>query len=363
MKLLHIQTAAVLGGCERSCELFVMASPQLEHAVAVLGSDGPACDVWRAAGAKVDVLNAGQGPIEEYAAVFGAVKRMGADAVIVWTASRAGLKVSACRMAGAKGVLVHVGNPVRQTAKNALAAEAYTFLPCGRRGVLIPNTAYVQATCRDRWGFHRFRSRFVYSALDNAAFGYRPLKAFPESVCAGMVARLDPIKDHATLLRAWAVVLERRPNWHLELAGDGPLRGRLEQLATDLGVGHRVHFLGNVSDIPALMERWALVVHSTTQEEGLGVAMLEAMSMGRPLVATDTGPVPEVTDGGRVARLCRPGDAKDLAHNVLDVQANWERSLELVEDAREWIAFKFSPRKMVEGYLNELPAALFKKAY
>jgi glycosyltransferase involved in cell wall biosynthesis len=167
-----------------------------------------------------------------------------------------------------------------------------------------------------------------------------------------MVARLDPIKDHATLLRAWRRVLQFKPEWHLELAGDGPLRPRLEALADELGIRPNVHFLGWISDIPAVMSEWSMVVHSTTRAEGLGNSVLEAMALGRPLVATDVSPVLEMTDGGNVARISRIGDPDDLAAKILDVDEDWERSRKLVAAARERIIELFSPEHMVAEYLD-----------
>ncbi len=183
-------------------------------------------------------------------------------------------------------------------------------------------------------------------------FEYEPRRELAGEIRVGMVARLDPIKDHVTLLRAWPRVLQSRPGWHLELAGDGPLRARLEELADDLKISDRVHFKGWVSDIPALMKTWSIVVHSTTAAEGLGNTVLEAMALGRPLVVTGVAPILEMTDDGQVARISRVGDPEDLARQILDVEADWTRSCSQVKSARARLEELFTPHRMVDEYLH-----------
>jgi glycosyltransferase involved in cell wall biosynthesis len=201
-------------------------------------------------------------------------------------------------------------------------------------------------------GFRHLPSRVIYNGIALNQFAYKPHEFLPKSLRVGMVARLDPIKDHATLLLAWRRVLQVKPDWHLELAGDGPLRPTLESLADQLGIRSNVTFLGWVSDIPALMTEWAMVAHSTTRSEGLGNSLLEAMALGRPLVATDVSPVLEVTDGGKVARISRVGDSDHLAAQLLDVERDWIRSRSLVASARERMVHFFSPEHMVAEYLD-----------
>jgi len=352
LKILHIQGAAQLAGCERTCELFIDTLRGAKHSVLVVGSDGPAAEVWTKVGAEVEVIGYVPGRFKEHALISSVVRRERPDAVILWTSSRLGLKVAACHGAGAKRIAVHVGNPVELSAKNRMAAETYTALPGGRKATLIAVSKHVESSYHQEGGFRHLPSRVIYNGIALSQFDYDPHEYLPRPVRIGMVARLDPIKDHATLLRAWRRVLQSNPDWHLELAGDGPLRPKLEALADELGIRSNVHFLGWVSDIPAVMTEWSMVVHSTTRAEGLGNSVLEAMALGRPLVATDVSPILEMTDGGKVARISRIGDPDDLANQILDVEKDWERSRSMVAAARERIVEFFSPEHMVAEYLN-----------
>ena len=128
----------------------------------------------------------------------------------------------------------------------------------------------------------------------------------PLLVCVG---RMEPVKDHATLLRAMALM----PEFHLALAGDGPLRAELESLAETLGIDHRVRFLGRVSEIPALLAA-ADVYVQPSKFEGFPRATGEAMASGLPVVVSDGAGFSELV--GDAALRFPVGDAPALASAV-----------------------------------------------
>ena len=121
-----------------------------------------------------------------------------------------------------------------------------------------------------------------------------------------MVARLDPIKDQSTLLRAFAAA--RAPGWQLQLVGEGPDRPRLEALASELGLDPAQVFLGRRSDIPELLGQADLFAFSTTPAEGFGIVLIEAMAAGLPIIASDVPACREVLREGAAGELLPPGD-------------------------------------------------------
>jgi glycosyltransferase involved in cell wall biosynthesis len=123
-----------------------------------------------------------------------------------------------------------------------------------------------------------------------------------------MVARCDPLKDQATLLRAFAACRPEAPDWQLQLAGDGPTRPALEALALELGLGGAVVFLGRRDDIPELLGQADLFALSTTAAEGFGIVLAEALAAGLPVLASDVPACREVLDGGRAGLLLAPAD-------------------------------------------------------
>jgi glycosyltransferase involved in cell wall biosynthesis len=122
-----------------------------------------------------------------------------------------------------------------------------------------------------------------------------------------MVARLDPIKDQATLLRAF--VAARPPGWRLQLVGDGSERPHLEALARELGLDPAQVFLGRRVDIPELLGQADLFAFSTTAAEGFGIALIEALAAGLPVIASNVPACRELLRDGAAGELVPAGDA------------------------------------------------------
>src|SRR5262249_59679496 len=112
----------------------------------------------------------------------------------------------------------------------------------------------------------------------------------------GCVARIVPVKDHPTFLRAAALVAARRSGVVFASVGDGPpeYRRGLEQLAAELGLGGRMRWLGVRSDMPAVHSALDVVVLCSAWGEGMPVAIGEAMACGVVPVVSDQSDMPRV---------------------------------------------------------------------
>ncbi len=132
------------------------------------------------------------------------------------------------------------------------------------------------------------------------------------------VARLAPQKGVDTAIRA----LPSIPDATLLVLGEGPERARLEALAHELGVAERILMPGRVGDVAALYRRCDVLVHPA-RWEGFGLAMLEAMLAGRPVVAADAGSAPELVADGMTGFLFPPEEAEALARDVVRALADW----------------------------------------
>jgi glycogen(starch) synthase len=150
----------------------------------------------------------------------------------------------------------------------------------------------------------------VRTALFGAPDGADPLAGVPGPRVV-FLGRLHAQKDVDVLLRAAALL--RLPA-QVVVAGDGPERGRLEELHRGLRLGRRVRFLGFVAHdrVPALL-RGADVLVMPSRYEELGTALLEAMQCGLPVVATRTGGIPDVVGHEVTGLLVRPGDVAGFA--------------------------------------------------
>jgi glycosyltransferase involved in cell wall biosynthesis len=162
----------------------------------------------------------------------------------------------------------------------------------------------------------------------------------PGPVRIAMLGRFVAQKDHASLLKALATL--RPEEWLLDLAGDGPGQAGIEALAAELGVAHRVRFLGHSDDIAGLLRRsdvLALISHW----EGLPYSILEAMSLGLPVIASDVGGVSEAVVDGESGRLVPRGDVAGLQAALAELISHPElrRRLGTAGRRRYEAAFRF----------------------
>ena len=127
------------------------------------------------------------------------------------------------------------------------------------------------------------------------------------------IAALEPPKDQTTLLRAAKAARETRPDLHWVIAGEGPERTALAALVRELGLTDRVHLVGHVLLADALMRECDVVVMSS-RSEGLGSVVLHAVALGKPVVATAAGGLPEIVPSEWVVPV---GDAAALARKVI----------------------------------------------
>ncbi|HEU4642464.1 MAG TPA: glycosyltransferase [Gemmatimonadaceae bacterium] len=164
------------------------------------------------------------------------------------------------------------------------------------------------------------------------------------------VGNLYPVKGHMVLLRALAALRDASvARWRLAIAGRGEEEEPLRAFAAREGIADRVHLLGFRSDVPDILAAAdAFVMPSLS--EGLPLALVEAMSMALPILASDVGGIPEVVARGEEALLSPPGDADALAAALRDLLSHPERRAALGAAARRRALRDFSARTMGDAY-------------
>jgi glycosyltransferase involved in cell wall biosynthesis len=146
--------------------------------------------------------------------------------------------------------------------------------------------------------------------------GVRAELGIPEDApLIGCIANFKRAKDHATLLRATAGVRQAVPGVRLLLVGQGPLEAETRRLAAELDLTGAVVFAGFRTDARRLAAAFDVFTLSSTYE-GLPIALVEAMALGRPAVATSVGGTPEVVSDGVDGLLVPPGDPDALAKGL-----------------------------------------------
>jgi glycosyltransferase involved in cell wall biosynthesis len=176
----------------------------------------------------------------------------------------------------------------------------------------------------------------------------RALLGLPAGPLALCLAQLAHEKAHSGLLEAWPRVRDAVPGAALGLVGDGPLRDSLERQAARLGIADSVLFLGfRHPATPFLVAADVVVLPSLT--EGLPNALLEAMALARPCVATAVGGIPELIEHGSSGWLVKPGDPGSLAEGLTSLLRDPERARAFGDAARERVRERFSIARMVEA--------------
>lgn len=148
------------------------------------------------------------------------------------------------------------------------------------------------------------------------------------------VGRLSPEKGHAALLRAMTIIVRSCPEARLVIAGQGGQRSALERQVEAMGISRAVEFLGFMPDVRDVLAAADVFVMPSISE-GLGVAALEAMAMGRPVVASNVGGLPESVADGETGLIVPAGDAGALAEAVVGLFGDLERARAMGRAGRE----------------------------
>lgn len=123
------------------------------------------------------------------------------------------------------------------------------------------------------------------------------------------------------LIEAFGNLFSEFPDWTLYIAGEGPDRERLEQQVKDLGLTHRVHFLGFLRAPKTLMEKADIYVLASYAEP-CGLSIGEARSAGCAIIGTDVGGIPEMLDFGTSGRLIKPGRPDQLTSELRNLMSD-----------------------------------------
>lgn len=213
-----------------------------------------------------------------------------------------------------------------------------------RRGVqVVPNGIRVE--------------RFEPSTPLHRAQLARELGFAPGTQLLGTVGRLNPVKDQAGLIRAFRRLHANLAATGLVIAGDGPLRGELEALAADLGVGEHVRFLGDRGDVDRLLPGLDVFV-LPSRSEGYSIALLEACAAALPVVATDVGGNREIVRQGFNGDLVAAGDPGALAATLERLLSDPARAQRMGAAGREWVLREGSLEAMSGRYLRVYEAAV-----
>jgi len=304
---------------------------------------GPLVDDARSLGVDTVVIDAGRlRHVHRFVRTVASVARLAkeADVVLSWM-SKAHLYGSpAAMLAGKPAVWYQHGVPSR----SSLADRAINVLPAD--GIL---TVSKKGQARQEALWPSRKTRLVYPGVDLDRFrsaSVPDLRAVRRSVgigpdvpLVGVVARLQRWKGIHLLIEALPHVHTAFPET-IALVVGGPHFSELDygsellELAGQLGVSDKVVFTGLRRDVPALLSVMDVVAHPA-YDEPFGISVVEAMAMGRPVVASDTGGPLEIIEDGESGVLFRTGDAIALADGIKRVLIDRKAAAAMGQNARQ----------------------------
>lgn len=191
------------------------------------------------------------------------------------------------------------------------------------------------------------------------AAGGRPERPEPAADPPGRIVHVSnfrPVKRAKDVIAAFALVRREMPA-QLCMVGDGPERAAAERQCLELGIADHVTFLGNQAHVEPILEQGDLFL-SASESESFGLASLEALALGVPVVATRTGGVPEVVRENRNGLLCPVGDVEALAASCVALLSDPSRRQAFAAHGREWARSRFDRRRIVARYRDSYRATL-----
>jgi glycosyltransferase involved in cell wall biosynthesis len=178
-----------------------------------------------------------------------------------------------------------------------------------------------------------------------------------ETPLLGMIAVLRSWKGHLVFLQALRRVRESHPGARAVLAGDGPFRDVIEDAIKGHGLGTHVRLLGHREDVAEILSGLDVVVSASTAAEGIPQALLQALAMRRPVVASDVGGIPEVIRAGETGWLVSPGDPEALGKAIVEALADRVGAQRMGEQGRKMVEANYSLQRMGER-MEELYTAV-----
>lgn len=218
-----------------------------------------------------------------------------------------------------------------------------------RRPKFIAVSEYLKKESLKAFRLNNSEVAVIYNYLNDYWFANEPIQHehYPKKILA--VGRLHKQKGFECLIKAASIVLENGSDAEFCIAGDGPEKGRLSTLIKKLGLEKRVFLLGRKNDILKLISESDIFVFPSLNE-GLGIALIEAMSQQKICIAFDVGPLPEIIENNVDGFLIPSRNIQLLAEKIIYVINNYLQCyMEIAKNARLKTKARFSKENSVNS--------------
>ena len=254
------------------------------------------------------------------------------------------------------------GKPVKISSRRDMYICPSSFL-LNLRKLLSPFYDYITAPCKaildkvsEYENFPDHKMHVIHNSVDNSFFIPGEKKNLIKQPTSAMktykivcVGNLKEVKGHRYLLEAFSIFLKEFPGSQLLLVGEdngseNDIRNRIQNLSLDKSV----LLLGGQADICSILQECDFIV-SPSLSEGLSNALLEGLSCGLPIIATDVGGNREIVADGKNGYLCKPANSRQMADKMLHLCHSCNFS-ELSQHSRKIACNKFSTGELAEAY-------------
>ncbi|MDD4909777.1 MAG: glycosyltransferase family 4 protein [Candidatus Omnitrophica bacterium] len=202
--------------------------------------------------------------------------------------------------------------------------------------------------------------RVVYNGVDVKAFsdvnntqtaGIKGRFGLKDGPVIGIIARLSDVKGHMYLIEAMPQVLSELPEAQLFIVGEGRERGRLDKIISKLGLKEKTVIMPSVANTSEVLAAMDVFVMPSLQE-GLGLALMEAMAAGLPIAASNIGGIPALIKNAETGLLVEPKDTAGLARAITFLLKNRDEAYLMAHKARDFVRENFSLEKMARETEN-----------
>jgi glycosyltransferase involved in cell wall biosynthesis len=372
IRVLELVATGSNGGAQESVLNLLVRIDRSRFDVRVVSlSDGSSVRKWRATGTPVDVI---ADPDDDRAAA--ALRDLLAD----WSPEVVHCHMYRAEVIGAKAALSLVGHGlprpflvstvhsgrIRPAEDRALLRR---LTPQVDRIIAVSRAIVAKLRAEGRSGVP---TQLIYNGVDLDRYSSQEACCTlpeeygfsPGTPLVGVVARLEPEKGHPTLIAAWPLVLAAVPDARLLIVGEGSQHAELERQAEELGLmgmpcegdacvgtkharpGAKVVFTGRRDDVPAVTAALDVSV-LPSYREAQGMVILEAMALGRPVVASCVGGIPEMIRDGETGLLVPPHDPAALAAAIIRLLTDHPLADTLARAARTVVHDRFCVERMV----------------
>lgn len=368
-KVVYVIDDLGLGGAQRQLAALVKTLPRERFAVEIISLSTEKVafeEILRKAGIPVTLIShSGKWSWSTLAGVYRKLREAKPDIVHTWlfTADLYG------RLAAFLARTPHVISAMRNTIDDMPPHYRWVnrILSFVTDSITINAEAIRRGLAREL-GIPNRKIRTIYNGIDLSGFPpihpnghYLQEWDIPGNASVVlMIARMVPQKDHRTFLKAARRVAEKRQDVYFLLAGEGYLRGQVEIWIEEMGLRERTRLLGTRLDVWELIHQ-ADVVALATHFEGCSNVVMEAMALGKPVVATQVGGNPELIVHGETGWTVPVKDDEAFAEALLNLLENETEARGMGEKGRRRIAEKFSLQKTTQEIMSLYDELLSRK--